>query len=102
MDMAIHQPLYRVVHIDGGWAVLDQSGSRCGGLYQAQGDGVVRAKELAIRDGSAQIVVQDVNGRVVSDFMHQREERHALRQDDTTDDSLFGSAAARRSSPSHA
>ncbi|MBI2389244.1 MAG: DUF2188 domain-containing protein [Deltaproteobacteria bacterium] len=98
----MHQSLYRVVHVDGGWAVLDRAGKRCGDLYQTQGDGVVRAKELALRDGSAQIVVQGPDGRVVSDFMHQREERHSLRRDDSTDDSLFGSAPARRSSPSHA
>lgn len=101
--MAIHQSLYRVIHIDGGWTVVDHSGARVTGLLQTPGDGVVRAKELAMRDGSAQIVVEDGNGRVVSDFMHQREERPSLHDDDSGDDSLFASRPATRASrPSHA
>ncbi len=100
--MAIHQPLYRVIHIDGGWTVVDHSGNRLTGLLQTPADGVIRAKELAVRDGSAQIVVQDRDGRVVSDFMHQREERPSLVDDDSPDDSMFGSHAVTRSSrPSH-
>lgn len=101
--MAIHQPLYRVIYADGGWTVVDHDGKRLSSLLETTGDAVARAKELAARAGSAQIVVSDRDGRVVSDFMHQREERPSLRGDDSTDDSLFGSRpATRRSTPSQA
>lgn len=99
--MAIHQPLYRVIYADGGWTVVDHQGKRLSVLLDTTGDAVARAKDLAVRAGSAQIVVCDRDGKVVSDFMHQREERPSLRGDDTTDDSLFGSRpATRHSSPS--
>lgn len=101
--MAIHQSLYRIIYEDGFFVVIDHAGQRVSDLLETTGDAVAHAKELAIRDGSAQIVVQDRSGRVVSEFMHQREERPALREDDETDDSLFGSRpATRHSRPSHA
>lgn len=99
--MAIHQPLYRVIYEGGGWTVVDHEGKRLSGLLDTTGDAVARAKELAVHAGSAQIVVCDRDGKVLSDFMYQREERPSLRGDDSSDDSLFGShPATRRSSPS--
>lgn len=82
--MAIHQPLFKVVHADGGWIVQDRDDQRLSPLFQTEGDAVVRAKELAVDRGGAQIVVHGRDGRVLSDFMHQPEERHLIREADDT------------------
>ena len=82
--MAIHQPLFRVVYEDGGWTVVDRDDQRLAPLYQTDGDAVVRAKELANGRGGAQIVVYGQDGQVLSDFMHQPEQRHLIREADET------------------
>ncbi len=104
--MAIHQPLFRVVYADGGWTVVDPTvvdpeDRRLSPLYQTEGDAVVRAKELANDRGGAQIVVHGEDGRVLSDFMHQPEQRHLIREADETASTTqhMSWPATRRSGP---
>jgi hypothetical protein len=87
--------IYRVMVADGGWGVFTRDGRRVSELLRAQSDGVVHAKELASRDGSAQIVVYDEHGKIVSDFHHQRAERPSLSHDDTTATSAASTVAHR-------
>ena len=49
-----------------------------------QAEAVMHAKQLARRDGSAQIIVHDEAGTVLSEFFYQRAERTALAYDDSS------------------
>jgi hypothetical protein len=79
-----HGPVYRVRSVDGAWQVLDREDRRVSDRMRVQADAVAHAKELARRDGSAQIIVHDEHGKVMSEFIYQREERPALAYDDST------------------
>ncbi|HTQ48268.1 MAG TPA: DUF2188 domain-containing protein [Polyangiaceae bacterium] len=79
-----HGRVYRVRSVDGGWEVFDRDDHRASERMRAQADAVAHAKELARRDGSAQIIVYDPDGKVVSEFFYQRDERPALAYDDST------------------
>jgi hypothetical protein len=79
-----HGPVYSVRSVDGGWEVFDRDGRRVSERMRVQTDAVAHAKELARRDGSAQIIVHDDHGKVMSEFIYQREERPALAYDDST------------------
>lgn len=79
-----HSPVYRVRSSDGGWEVVDRSDRRVSDRMSGQADAVVHAKELARRDGSAQIVVYGQDGHIASEFFYQREERPSLAYDDST------------------
>ena len=76
--------VYRVRSSDGGWVVLDRDENIASERMRTQADAVAHAKELARRDGSAQIIVYDAHGGVASEFFYQREERPALAYDDST------------------
>jgi len=94
---------FRVVYQGGLWLVLDRAGHRLSDPLSTQEDGVVRAKLLARDAGSADIVVEDDRGRVVSEFVYQREERPSLERDDASYDSYAATRTVERSSrPSHA
>ena len=73
--------VYHVRWVSSGWRVCDEHATVSEPRY-SQADAVMHAKELARRDGSAQIVVHDELGTVVSEFFYQREERKALDYDD--------------------
>jgi hypothetical protein len=75
--------LYRVKPVDGGFKVVDREGHSVSELMQAQADAVVHAKQLARRDGSAQIIVHRPDGSVASEFFYGRDERTALSSDDS-------------------
>jgi hypothetical protein len=77
-------PIYRVRSADGGWEVFDRDDHSASERMRTQADAVAHAKELARRDGSAQIIVYDPQGNVVSEFFYQRDERPALAYDDST------------------
>lgn len=77
-------PLYRVRSIDGDWVVVDRDDNRVSDRMRTQTDAVLHAKELARRDGIGQIVVHDLEGRVMSEFFYEREERPALEFDDSS------------------
>ena len=79
-----HGPVYSVRSVDGGWEVFDRDGHRVSDRMRVQADAVAHAKELARRDGSAQIIVHDAHGKVMSEFIYQREERPSLAYDDST------------------
>lgn len=84
-DPAIAGPVYRVRSIGaGGWEVFDRSGRAVSERMETQSDAVVHAKELARRDGSAQLIVHAKDGTIASEFFYQREERPALAGDDMT------------------
>jgi CBS domain-containing protein len=83
--------VYRVKSIDGGWEVYDRDGNAASEMFMTQSDAVVHAKELAHRDGSAQIIVHAQDGSIVSEFFYQRDERSSL----SFDDSLRAFAASR-------
>ena len=74
--------VYHVRWFGSGWQVCDQDDRTLSESRYSQADAVIRAKELARRDGSAQIVVHDEAGSVVSEFVYEREEREALAYDD--------------------
>jgi hypothetical protein len=79
-----HGPVYSVRSVDGGWQVLDRDGRRVSERMRVQADAVAHAKELARRDGSAQIIVHDDHGKIMSEFIYQREERPSLAYDDSS------------------
>jgi hypothetical protein len=79
-----HGPVYSVRSIDGGWEVFDREGRRASDRMRVQADAVAHAKELARRDGSAQVIVHDEHGKVMSEFIYQREERPSLAYDNST------------------
>ena len=87
--------VYHVRWMGTGWEVQDRSGKSVSEPRMAQADAVVHAKELARRDGSAQIIVHDQTGTVVSEFFYQRAERGALAYDDASP-SLAASRPARK------
>jgi hypothetical protein len=79
-----HGPVYSVRSVDGGWEVIDRDEHRVSDRMRVQADAVAHAKELARRDGSAQIIVHDEDDKVMSEFIYQREERPSLAYDDST------------------
>lgn len=79
-----HGPAYHVRSVNGGWEVFDRDEHRVSEMLRTQGDAVGHAKELARRDGSAQVIVHRQDGSIASDFFYQRDERSALAEDDTT------------------
>jgi hypothetical protein len=74
--------VYHVRWMGSAWEVLDRRGRTVSEPRMAQADAVMHAKQLAKRDGSAQIIVHDMAGTVVSEFIYQRGERAALAYDD--------------------
>lgn len=76
-------PIYRVRSVDGDWEVFDRAGRHVSERMRTQADAVAHSKELARRDGSAQIIVYDQHGNLASEFFYQREERPSLAYDDT-------------------
>ena len=74
--------VYHVRWFGSFWQVCDGGGRTVSEPRFAQADAVMHAKELAKRDGVAQIVVHDEAGSVVSEFFYEREEREALAYDD--------------------
>lgn len=76
-------PIYRVRSVDGDWEVFDRAGRHVSERMRNQTDAVAHSKELARRDGSAQIIVYDEQGHLVSEFFYQREERPSLAYDDS-------------------
>jgi hypothetical protein len=79
-----HGPVYRVRSVDGGWEVFDREDRRVSERMSVQADAVAHAKELARHDGAAQVIVHDAHGKVMSEFVYQREERPSLACDDST------------------
>jgi len=75
---------YHVRWMGSGWDVQDRAGKSLSEPRMAQADAVMHAKQLAKRDGSAQIIVHDMTGTVVSEFFYQRGERAALAYDDSS------------------
>jgi CBS domain-containing protein len=78
-----HGEVFRVRPIDGGWEVFDRRAHRVSDRLESQSAGVIHAKELARRAGSAQVIVYGEGDKVVSEFVYQRDERSALASDDT-------------------
>jgi hypothetical protein len=78
-----HGSVYRVRAVDGSWQVFDRAERGVSERTLSQADAVVHAKELARDEGSAQIIVHDRYGNVVSEFVYQREERPSLAYDDS-------------------
>lgn len=75
-------PAYRVRSVDGAWIVFDRDEHPLSDRMRTQTDAVAHAKELARRDGIGQIIVYDLDGRVMSEFFYERDERPALEFDD--------------------
>lgn len=90
-----HGPAYHVRSVGGGWEVFDREERRVSEMLRTQGDAVGHAKELARRDGAAQVIVHRLDGSIASEFFYQRDERSALAGDDTT-------ATMAASRPAHA
>jgi hypothetical protein len=89
-------PVYRVRNIDGDWMVVDRDDRPASDRMRTQTDAVVHAKELARRDGIAQIIVYGTDGRVMSEFFYERAERPALAYDDSSPVSAASHPASRR------
>jgi hypothetical protein len=85
--------VYRVRGADGGWVVFDRDEHIASERMRTQADAVAHAKELARRDGSAQIIVYDAHGGIASEFFYQREERPALAYDDSARSTAASHAA---------
>ena len=75
-------PVYRIRSVDGSWEVFDHAEHSVSERLRSQVDAVAHAKELARRDGSAQIIVYDEQGALASEFFYERQERPALAYDD--------------------
>ena len=90
-----HGRVYRVRYNDGTWRVFAGDGEVASGRIDSLSNAVIHAKELARRDGSAQILVYDTDDHLRSEFVYQRDERSSL----STDDSVASLAA---SGPAHA
>lgn len=84
MADAKRSPVYRVRNLDGDWMVFDREDRPASDRMLTQTDAVAHAKELARRDGIAQVIVYDLEGRVMSEFFYEREERPALEYDDSS------------------
>lgn len=78
-----HEPVYRVRYRSGAWEIFDREERRVSDRIEALSNAVAHAKQLARRDGSAQILVYDTRGNLTSEFVYQREERAALASDDS-------------------
>jgi hypothetical protein len=89
-------PAYRVRYDGADWFVEDKQGARTSERMRSQAEAVIHAKELARRDGSAQIIVHDQTDLVVSEFFYQRAEREPLRDTDDEIPSLAASQPARK------
>lgn len=89
-------PVYRVRTLDGDWIVVDRDDRPVSDRMRTQTDAVVHAKELARRDGIAQIVVYDLEGQVMSEFFYEREERPALEFDDSSPVTAASHVASRK------
>jgi hypothetical protein len=76
--------VYHVRWMGSGWEVQNRTGKSVSEPRMTQADAVVHAKELARREGAAQIIVHDRNGTVLSEFFYQRGERDALAYDDSS------------------
>ncbi len=94
-----HGPVYRIRPDGGGWEVLDREDRRVSESMRTQADAVAHAKELARRDGSAQILVHDDHGKIVSDFIYQQEERPSLAYDDSSRSTAASRPATRSPGP---
>ena len=77
----IEGPVYRIRSEDGGWDVIDGKGARVAAGLRAQSDAIAHAKELAKKNGSAEIVVYDDQGAVASQFFYMSKERSSLATD---------------------
>jgi hypothetical protein len=72
--------VYRIQPWAGGWGVFEDSRVDAVEPFRTQGDAVVHAKELASgSDEGAQVIVQGEDGRILSEFFYQRDEREGLR-----------------------
>lgn len=76
---------YRVKPWAEGWGVFANEGDepRMTEALRTRADAVVHAKELARRNGGAQVLVYDERGKVASEFYYQPDERPALAEDDS-------------------
>jgi hypothetical protein len=89
--------VYRIRAWAGGWGVFHGDANEAVEPLRTQGDAVAHAKELARRSASgAQILVYAEDGRLLSEFFYQRDERDALRVDDSVP-SVAASGPARTS-----
>ncbi len=88
---------YRIRAWAGGWGVFTDGERVAVEPFRTQGDAVAHAKELArCAEGGAQILVYAENGKLVSDFFYQRDERDALRADDAIPSIAASRPATRR------
>jgi hypothetical protein len=72
--------IYRIRPWAGGWGVFEDGQTSAAEPLRTQGDAVLHAKELAAhsREGM-QIAVYAEDGRLVSEFFYQHDERSGLR-----------------------
>jgi CBS domain-containing protein len=80
---AIEGAVYRVRSSDGAWDVFDRMGVRVAKGLRTQGDAVMYARERAVRDGSAEIVVYDDEDNVVSERFYRTDEHSAMATEET-------------------
>ncbi len=82
---------------DGGWAVFTPSGASVSETLRTRADAVIHAKQLAQREGMAQILIYGEDGSLESEFFYGRDERRSL----ATDDSVSSLAASRPTNDKH-
>ncbi len=76
--------VYHIRWVEDGWEIRDRRNHRVSSeRVYTQAEAVIHAKELARHSGSAQIVIHDMTGRVMSDFFYGRDERDSLGRDDS-------------------
>jgi Uncharacterized protein conserved in bacteria (DUF2188) len=90
--------IYRVEPWAGGWGVFEDGKKKVVEPLRTQGDAVLHAKELAGRSrGGSQIAVYAEDGRLISEFFYQQDERSALRgTDDVPSMAASAPATAKR------
>lgn len=74
---------FHVRSSDGGWGVFTHSDKSISETLRTRADAVIHAKQLALREGIAQILVYGEDGRLDSEFFYGREERNTLAGDDS-------------------
>jgi hypothetical protein len=75
--------IYQVRAWAGGWGVFEDGQASAVEPLRTQGDAVLHAKQLAAHSRDAtQIAVYAEDGRLVSEFFYQRDERSSLRGTD--------------------
>jgi hypothetical protein len=93
----MNQKSFHVRSSDGGWGVFTHAGQSVSETVRTRADAVIHAKQLALAEGMAQVLIYGEDGSLDSEFFYGRDERSSL----GTDDSVSSLAASRPTTEKH-